>query len=168
MRSLAGDKATEDLIKVKWLALLQPNTKRVLKVLRGSSFDDLAAVADEVVESQPDSYVMATSSVKQRSTYPVDTAQATPDQYVEIKRALAELIAVNRDLASRVQELSVHHRERSSRRSASNELRANSHLRTRSPSPAAPRLCFYHKKFGADAIRCLLPCSFKPSTNSEN
>ncbi|XP_050338331.1 uncharacterized protein LOC126764722 [Bactrocera neohumeralis] len=60
LRILMGDRASEDLLRIKWLALLPPSTSRCLKVLRDAPPDELAEVANELMENQAGHSVTAT------------------------------------------------------------------------------------------------------------
>ena len=49
MQRLAGDRATEDLLKIKWLNLLPSSAHSLLSVLDGASLDKLAESADKSI-----------------------------------------------------------------------------------------------------------------------
>ncbi|XP_025157312.1 uncharacterized protein LOC112589203 [Harpegnathos saltator] len=50
MRTLAGDRVSQDILRVRWLALLPPIVQRVLKILRTTCLEELSTVADELME----------------------------------------------------------------------------------------------------------------------
>ncbi|KAL6255584.1 hypothetical protein P5V15_012831 [Pogonomyrmex californicus] len=61
MRSLSGNKASEEILRVKWLSLLPPNAQRFLKIFSAPNLDELAVAADHLLEGSNSSYVMSTS-----------------------------------------------------------------------------------------------------------
>ena len=50
---LAGDQATDDLLKVKWLNLLPSTARGILSVLDTASLNKLAEAADKFMSSMP-------------------------------------------------------------------------------------------------------------------
>lgn len=61
MRKLAGGKATDELLRRRWLALLPGMMGTILKTLQGDRpLEHLVDAADLAMESQPDMQVMAT------------------------------------------------------------------------------------------------------------
>ena len=53
MRTLAGNRVSDDVFRVKWLNLLQQQTRRMLIVLKKQTLEELAEVADEVHDMAP-------------------------------------------------------------------------------------------------------------------
>lgn len=85
MTSLAGDRATEDVSRVRWLALLPQPVQRCLKILRSSSLDEQASIADELADNGSGPFVMTAGHSFQRSSSPArsnasDTATITVTQ----------------------------------------------------------------------------------------
>ncbi|CAB0042248.1 unnamed protein product [Trichogramma brassicae] len=48
MRTLAGARASNDILRVRWLDLLPDSTRRLLTIIKNQTIDELAAVADEL------------------------------------------------------------------------------------------------------------------------
>lgn len=48
MRLFAGERVSEDVLRVKWLDLLPPSTRRLLCIFKASSLEELATAADEL------------------------------------------------------------------------------------------------------------------------
>ncbi|KAJ8688069.1 hypothetical protein QAD02_023864 [Eretmocerus hayati] len=153
MRALAGKKASEDVLRIKWLASLPDNTQRFLKIFRGSNLEELAVAADELMETGSTPFVMSTSSrVKSPARSSSDVA-SLETEILSMKTLMAQLITLSRDILSKL----------GTPNAAAPNPRPRS--RARSPSPANPGMCYYHAKWGKDAKRCLLPCTFKASEN---
>ena len=99
MRVLAGDKATEDVLRVKWLALLPANTQRFLKIFRTPQLNELAVAADELVEAPPAPNIMAAgttsralSPVRRILEPPRTDGAASEADLSDVRRSLAQLI----------------------------------------------------------------------------
>ncbi|CAB0043295.1 unnamed protein product, partial [Trichogramma brassicae] len=65
MRTLAGARASNDILRVRWLDLLPDSTRRLLTIIKNQTIDELAAVADELHAVGPS--VMATEVGRPRS-----------------------------------------------------------------------------------------------------
>lgn len=142
MRELAKGQASDDLLRAKWLALLPLSVHNTLKVLPKASLNELADVADSIMENTTSSYVMATSSFQ--------TPTTAENRLDSLEKRMA-------DLATAVEKLS----EKIGARVTQQRFRS------RSKSPNHTGECFYHRKFKEKAQKCLTPCSYKPP-KSEN
>lgn len=60
MQNLAGNRAVDDVIRVRWLALLPPKVQQLFKIFRSNTLDELATAAHELLENRPGPSVMAT------------------------------------------------------------------------------------------------------------
>lgn len=149
MRTLAGDKASEDVLRIKWLDLLPVSTQRLLKIFRATRLDELAVAADELMEvpTAPGPAVMATTTAVSRQ----DSASAS--DLSDIRRSLEELVSQNRELLTLTKGLQG--------KSPGGRSRSKSQGRGRSPSPAQGSMCRFHKK------RCYAPCSFSTTAAAE-
>ncbi|KAJ8671991.1 hypothetical protein QAD02_003250 [Eretmocerus hayati] len=152
IRALAGKKASEDVLRIKWLALLPANTQRFLKIFRGTDLDELASAADELLEVGGDAFVMSTFYCERSPA-----RSATNSEAGSIKSSLSQLISLTREVLVLLGS--------TANANSNNTNNSRSRSRARSLSPASPCMCYYHKKFGADAQRCLLPCTLKKSEN---
>ena len=152
MKKLLADKYDsfdKDLFKQLFYQRLPPTTQRSLFTVKTTlSVDALATLADEFVAAlPPDQSAVASITTQDSTTH------------------LTELVA---QLSLQVKDLQKQLNERSRSRSSSHhssKRRPRSRSNTKDPSA----VCFYHRKFGKDAIKCLAPCTFhKPlNTNSE-
>lgn len=152
--------STEDetgLLRTLFLQRLPPTTRAALALLpEGTSPEDLAAAADRFQEASPGPTVAAATSGPPASTCDC-THQSTSEG---LAAAVASLTATVARLEASFQRSQPDRRRRS---------------RSRGPRPGTPRprspeahqpeasdqLCWYHYRFGADARKCQLPCSWQ-------
>lgn len=160
MRSLAGTRVGDDVLRVKWLDLLPQQTRRMLLLIKGQTLEELAAVADEAQEMGPS--VMATSLQFPR-TPPPALSPAAPLQPTDLiaqelsalRLAIAQLTSLTREALQ-------------SRPSVNNQRGRSTTLgtqrdRDRSSTPGPNTRtghCWYHHNFGTLAVRCKQPCTF--------
>ncbi|XP_011646016.1 uncharacterized protein LOC105432768 [Pogonomyrmex barbatus] len=60
MCSFSGDKASKEILRVKWLSLLPPNAQRFLKIFSAPNLDELAI--DHLLEGSSNLYVSTSHS----------------------------------------------------------------------------------------------------------
>lgn len=175
MRSLADGKISDDVLRIKWLALLPLGVQRVLKIFKATSIEELETAADELMESPSTPGVLAVAA---RSIIPSQleialpgpaAVSACPDATVAEMRnlgtILTQLVALNRDLLNQFQSLLTQLINRNHGNSSNDRNNNNSRSRSRSPAGSrGTRLCHFHWKFGALVQKCQPPCSFRPST----
>ncbi|XP_038047637.1 uncharacterized protein LOC119721743 [Patiria miniata] len=148
MQQLLGEcKLETSIFKQLFLQRLPGNVQLVLASTADDvNIEQLAKLADKIVEVTPLPSHVAT----------VTTGESSPSQATQFQQ-LAEQITL---LQAQVSALSSQPQRRS--RSQSRDR----HRRTRSPSPDT--LCWYHRKFGANAHKCTKPCSFTTPASSSS
>lgn len=161
MQLLAGDRASEDVIRVKWLDLLPPTCRRFLKVFKASSLEELAAAADEMIDINP---VVATTSSDVNPDVAAFTPRTPAARYDPVAAELAALRTAMSDLAVSIKSLI--NSSRPPRRERSRTPVRPQGSSTSSNSTA--RCCWYHNKYGADANFCREPCSFSKNSTTVN
>lgn len=149
MKQLADGRATDDIIRVRWLALLPPSVQKLLKIFRNPNLEEVAQLADQLMEGPQ------TLSVDATEHRPRSRATEDPGNYMQ--RELDELKMMMATLATTVSRALSQPRGRSQSRD-----RGRSNSRGRSPS-GNREYCYYHEKFGNDARKCRRPCSFPRS-----
>lgn len=150
MQQLLGDKAgtlDSSVLRELYLQRMPANVRMVLASSPDTStVDNLAQLADKIVE-------VATPSVSAMS------ATHLSDEFERLRAEVTGLQKVVETLS-----LTATARERSRSRS-----KGPMYPRGRSPSPRPPpasdsdpdhRLCWYHRRFGDQARKCIEPCSF--------
>lgn len=84
MRRLAGAAISDDALKVKWLHLLPPYSGQMCRVLKVTSLDELATLADQLITSESSVHAVSrhlspsptpSSGVSTGTTTPVTTTQ---------------------------------------------------------------------------------------------
>ncbi|KAJ8710633.1 hypothetical protein PYW08_009148 [Mythimna loreyi] len=160
MRDLARGKIPDQTLQIMWNSHLPSAVQAVLAVTEAKDLDNLAIIADKVMEATRPSEV-ASVATGAAPTAPKDTS-------------------VTGDLASIVAKLSIEvaelRRSRQSHRSGGRD-RSGSRFRSKSRNRNDNRkrhdakwLCFYHYRYGAKAAKCVEPCNWKaaPPAPSEN
>ncbi|CAH8291790.1 unnamed protein product [Schistosoma rodhaini] len=152
MRQLAGSyKLDEALLKQMWLQRLPYNVRQILSISGVSvSLDDLADMADKMIEIYPDS--RGVSAIQSSNRENMSDALNIQQQITLLTQQLASLQATVSTIHSRPP------------RSTSRRKPVSRH-RLRSPKRAAG-ICWYHSNYGEKARCCTKPCNFK--TNNPN
>ncbi|CAN8026615.1 unnamed protein product [Ixodes persulcatus] len=165
MTQLLGDRANnldDVFLRELFLQRLPSNVQMVLATATTLDLTGLAALADAVMEVTPPSVGNATVAPQQPTA--LDSGSATNGQppqanIAQLCQRLEEIVVAAK------QGRAPHPRESRRRRSTSRRARGESTSRptrgenTRSPSPSW--VCYYHRRFGANARHCLRPCSWQ-------
>lgn len=98
---LAVTNPSEDLLKVKWLALPPQNVRNILKIFKAGSTQELLDAADTIIDSpiSPSSFVVSVAPN-------VLGIENHSSQLSEIKELFSQLIPVSRGILTRVDESS--------------------------------------------------------------
>lgn len=167
MRTLASSRVSEDVIRVKWLDLLPVGVQRILKVLKSHGLEELAAAADELLESGPG--VMSTDF---RAPQPSCAASSTACAAVSSSRSdVATELAAIRVILGRMMTLQQDILYRLCTPASGDPPRSSSRGRSR-PRARTPAsggnlgICHYHRRWGADTQRCVTPCAFRATVSA--
>ena len=153
LQQLQGDaNIDQSILSELFLQRLPANVRMVLAASSGISLEEQAKLADRILDlGAPLTNVPTPSSQ-------VNVVSAAPS-VTGLEALQAEIAALRADLA-RVNQPP---RPRSRSRGRSLDRGDQSRTRGRSSSPgraaATDRLCYYHRRFGADARNCRPPCS---------
>ena len=188
IRRLAGDRATDDLLKVKWLNLLPSNARGVLSVLDTASLDKLAEAADKFMDTMPSAHAVGPGgttrppspgrgSHRPHSVSPsrrgfssmshapaaisVNANGALDSMAADtaaLRSSMSQLLSINRLMLDRLSEPPAGQQHGGRGRSRSRSQQQRS-------SSSAQRDCFYHRRFGAGAHNCVSLCGFDVATN---
>lgn len=153
MRSLARDKLRDETLRLMWTNHLPAQVRAILSVSdtfqSKTSLEELATLADKMMESIPEMPVSAVASTKSAVSHQHVPANSLEE---EVRKLAVEVAALKQQFRPNYQ------RHRSRDRS----------LDRRSPRAGSPvPYCFYHKRYGKQARRCTKPCSYNTS-QSEN
>jgi hypothetical protein len=141
MRGLAGPGFPDDLLRSLWSSRLPLHHREILAVSSAASLDELTLLADKISEISPTPQVSGVDSSPDLTTLATQIASLTS--------TVATLIA-DRDLVRA-------NRSRVPMRTAAS---SSDHTRSSSTTIDGSDLCWYHRKYGARARRCLEPCAF--------
>ena len=97
MRSLAGNRVSDDVSRVKWLDLLPSTACRLLTIFKAPNLDVLARAADELVDSDPS--VTAAGYPSQQASTPSPTPSRDPlaGELAAQRQTLSQLIVLTRE-----------------------------------------------------------------------
>ncbi|CAH2087471.1 unnamed protein product [Euphydryas editha] len=147
LKSLAGANVPDDFLRTIWVSRLSHGIQTVLASQPSSTYiDDLADLADRVHELATPSPAVASASQPQPSSG--SAFEVLTREVAELRRQFQQLASGRRSRSSTRFARSSQHR------SASRSRRSQSNFR-KYP------LCWYHRKFGVKASKCVNPCDFK-------
>jgi len=142
MKTLTGDRASEDVLRVKWLDLLPVSSQRFLRIFKASSLDELATAADELVDGGQSVLAVSPSA---RAVSPARAPLSQPpassvvnEGIASLRLSISQLISLNRDILNHLKS-----------GSASSGSRSGCKCRSRSQSPAPDPMsdtCYYHQR----------------------
>lgn len=153
MHQLLGDRpdrVEEPIFRELFLQRLPSNVRMILSASEIASTEALARMADRIMEVNTPA-IATLSSTTPSSNQAVDRLERLNDVVLQLSRKMDQL-------SSEVSSLRVTESSFSSNRRGSSRFRPRA---SRSPSAEASGLCWYHKRFGDMAHRCISPCSYQ-------
>ena len=142
LRSLAGPSIPEDFLKTIWSSRLPSSMQPIIASQSVLALDALADLADHIADIA--SSMPHVASTSRKSNTVLDTMTK---QIAELTRKVTELSAT------------VNQRSRSRTRQPPRRVGIPSLSRSQSSYRKYPT-CWYHKKFGSKAKRCVRPCDY--------
>ncbi|XP_043262992.1 uncharacterized protein LOC122403507 [Colletes gigas] len=137
MREHAAGVVGDEFLRSLWLSRLPGYVRGILSVSAKSDLNTLAEIADNILENTANGCVMA-----------VGTKHGVNDGLEKKVEDLEKnFMAFVREVKATLEEI----------RSG---MKYNYRSRSRSNTPMRSQICFYHKKFGGKAYRCIAPCAF--------
>ncbi|CAG9097741.1 unnamed protein product [Plutella xylostella] len=153
MREKAMNKFPDETLSVIWQNRLPKQVRAVLAVSAVTDLEDLAAVADKVMEATGSQHVSVVSQPQQPSTS------------FDVSLVMAEIAKINVKLSG------MERSRRNDRPRNRSRYRNTFRNTSRSSSRNSPRrrpdnwLCFYHHRFRENAQKCSSPCAWKKPEN---
>lgn len=142
LRSLAGVTKDETLLRQLWMRRLPNYVQAILAAHTDLGLEKLAGLADNIIEVSP-----GPSRVHRVDTNSLpNEVSSLRDCVTELSRQIASLAAVSPQRG----------RSRS---------RSSPRARSRSGTPASRR-CWYHRRYGTRASKCIPPCDWRENSNS--
>lgn len=130
MQNLAGDNAHNQVIKTVWMRALPQRVRAILAALTTDDIDQMATVADKIMETDDPSPSIAAST--------------------SASHEISKLICEIQDFKTEMSKL---------RSEVRNKDRSRSRSRSKTPQGRKP-LCFYHARFKQRAHKCQSPCGW--------
>ncbi|XP_064468262.1 uncharacterized protein LOC135378982 [Ornithodoros turicata] len=155
MRQLLGDRpdALDDsLLRQLFLQRLPANVCMVLAAADNMSLNDLANLADRVLEMAPPQ-IAAVAPPRHSQLRPPHTDTTSSAQPVDLSVLADQIAALQLEVAAL-------------RRSSRSPQRSQSSHRRRSPSPAG--MCWYHYRFRARVRKCVPLCTFSENDSASH
>jgi len=132
MQTQAEDAATNPVLRTIWIRALPQRVQSILAALDQGNLNQLAAVADKIMEVDTVPSVMATHN--------------TPSVNIIEDKSFSNLKEEIKQLRREIEAL---------------KLKNRKNPRERSKSPFQKPFCYYHYKFGTKATKCSAPCNWK-------
>lgn len=146
LRSLAGNTFSNDnILRQLWLRRLPQHVQGILAVQADLTLDKIADIADRIVEVQP-----GPANVYSASASPLT---AMTEQIEELNKKVAALSSASTSATSG----SRHH----------STFTSNQPSRS-SSSDRSDKRCWYHRRYGNKALKCIPPCNWSSENSDRN
>ncbi|XP_064460382.1 uncharacterized protein LOC135370533 [Ornithodoros turicata] len=146
------DALYDSLLRQLFLQRLPANVCMVLAAADNMSLNDLANLADRVLEMAPPQ-IAAVAPPRHSELRPPHTDTTSSAQPVDLSVLADKIAALQLEVGAL-------------RRSSRSPQRSQSSHRRRSPSPAG--MCWYHYRFRARARKCVPPCTFSENDSASH
>lgn len=154
MSQLIGeDKLDQNILIQLFMQRMPANVQAILAGTRDDmSIEQLAEIADKILEVNPTPFIAHTSSVA--SVLSQDNSGIS-----ELRKEIADLSLQVRNLSRQVTDM------KNSRPRSFSRPRPRS--RSSTPNRGSDTLCWYHRKFGNSATNCRSPCTFNTEAKDQ-
>lgn len=142
-------------LKKLWINRLSPSVRAVLAVSSNSNLEDLAAIADKILENLRSGEVASVNSSVHSSDSSLEMMKHMRDLTIEVKKLKEEVSSIRTSSRSQHRNYQVHKDQR--RQSRSRDRGTSAPRRT---PESADWLCHYHYCFRERARTCTAPCSW--------
>ncbi|XP_054277151.1 uncharacterized protein LOC128996042 [Macrosteles quadrilineatus] len=169
LRSLVGSTTIQDsLLKTIWMQRLPAHVQSILQVQISAQTDTLAITADKILAVQPNasfchSLTSMPTSLNAVNSPNLKSSFSDDPKLTEVLSKLSALELQMKNMRKDVDSLR-DRRPRSRQRSLSS---SRYHAGSSSDTTEQTNLCWYHKRFGYQAEKCIPPCNFTSPTNSK-
>ncbi|XP_073843654.1 uncharacterized protein [Musca autumnalis] len=143
MKSLAGTRVSNEMMRTLFMDRLPENVKCILAVTDTADLDNLAGIADKICEQFSASTTISEISSNNKTNQDSSGLVGKLDQIIQRIDAL----------------------ERRSRQHQPNRNVQVQRSRSKSRSRKDSGLCWYHWRFADKASKCVQPCKFQSSKN---
>ncbi|XP_049312230.1 uncharacterized protein LOC125778461 [Bactrocera dorsalis] len=160
MRDLAGNNVSNEALSTLWLQRMPNNVRCILSACKSTDLENLAEVADRIVDNSP-SYIVASTTIPQDNEANCSAINISKQNTFEA-RLLALETSFNQ-IIQKLSEISVNMAATMNQRRGSSAERAGERSRSRLRENA--KVCYYHIRFGAASRKCQAPCEFNKPTD---
>ncbi|XP_054267029.1 uncharacterized protein LOC128989183 [Macrosteles quadrilineatus] len=169
LKSLAGSSVQDDLLRIIWMQRLPAHIQGILQTQLGAgvSTESLAVTADKIQEVQPlSSPAMSCDAILSNRGKPTNTFSQNPHSHNNLNQgggfeAILEKLSMLEEKVNCLSDDLMTYKN-SKFRSQSQSQPSKQH----STSPHNDIYCWYHKRYGSRATKCVTPCTY-PSTKNE-
>ncbi|XP_063830235.1 uncharacterized protein LOC135079508 [Ostrinia nubilalis] len=150
MKDLAREKIPDETLRIMWQGHLPSSVRAVLAVSESQDLENLAAVADKIMET----------------SRPLQVAEVNSTPLSDSSFILAEIAKLSLKIRDMERGRNQYKRFNNNRSRSRSTSRARNMSRRTPDSPGW--LCYYHHKFRQRAIKCVEPCAWKKPEQKEN
>lgn len=183
MQNIAKGKIPDETLKLLWINRLPANVRPMMHMDESASLEKSAELADRIMESIKPYEVNAVSQPQAQKNTENEFINSITGSLLTSKMTITRLQNIENELSAlreQLERLSTQGRDRDRDRDRyRGRSRSRSRSRTRDSfrdrrnqaSPARDSdICYYHRRFGADARKCTQPCSYnnRSSSNQSN
>ncbi|CAH8645318.1 unnamed protein product [Heterobilharzia americana] len=160
MKQLIADfNIDEAFLKQLWLQRLPQSVQGILAPFHKCPLIELAEAADRAVDAtKPNTSISAalsTATDSSKNPHPPSAVEPTSfDVITHISKLYEELCSIRNEMRS-----GSSYKGRTSR--SRNRSASRTGSRRSKSRQSQPRLCWYHKRYGANAKKCTRPCTFE-------
>lgn len=154
MRNLAQGRLSDEVLRIRWAALLPTNIQPLLKILPSTDLNELATLADRLMEGQQQ--ICAATTIE---TPPLVCA-ASSSQRPSMQQQIDDLRTIITALTTQLANQARFNRERSRSRSRSRQRGSSQQRGPSQQRQQQNNWCYFHNKWGSSARNCQQPCTF--------
>jgi len=147
--TLAGTTVSNELLKTLWLGRLPSTMQAILATRKDDELQDIAKQADRIHEVNSRALVLAT-----------EIATGSPQNLwaTQMEALTKQVATLTEQMTSMAKEF----------RQGRGRARSRSRDRARSKTPRKDGICYYHRRFGAEAKKCTKPCTFQGNEKGDH
>ncbi|XP_070169328.1 uncharacterized protein [Polyergus mexicanus] len=152
LTTLAGTTVSDELLRTLWLGRLPPQMQAILATRTEDELSSVAEQADRIHE------------VSNRTLVAAIGQQTAATQAANPWTAQIEMLT--KQVAALTTQMTRFMKQRNTR--GSTRERSRSRSRNYQRTSKQEGICYYHKRFGAEARKCTQPCTYKKPKNEES
>lgn len=166
--SISNSMINNDLLVKLWMRKLPPTVQMHLSASYLTSIDDKLVLADKIydlVKKNQISAICTPASSSSSNQLWESLIQVTSNLAESVNKLSLDVSEIKSNNNNRTENNSVRSNYNSFRTNDNNSFRINDNNISRSNRR---NLCWYHRKYGNRAQKCISPCDFIPNINTRN